>query len=444
MNQINTQISNILKVATPLVIAGIAMHLVGVVDIMLVSNLGDSQIGGTGNGQILYSLLVVIGMGVTSGVQIVISRRNGAQKFTEIGNLFWQGLYFVLFFATILFLFIHLSIQPLLSVIFESESVVKYSTIYITTRGYGFWFTLINTLFVGFYVGITKTRVLGIFTPVISLVNILLDIILINGWGSIPAMGVEGAAIASVMSEGIGTAVFIGYTLKVINLKKYALHIIHKFNKKATQQILQLSGPIMLQNGISIGAWFMFFTFVESLGERALAISQIIRGIYIFLMVPVFSLADAANTFVSNLMGELRFNAVIPLVARVCGVGVVVNLIFFFAINLFPETVISLFSSNTELIAQTIPPLRLTTIGMFLFTLSFIPFRSVSGTGNTKTALAIESVSVFAYLSYAYYVAEILHLNLVWVWSSEFAYFILLLILSWAYLKYGDWKSKTV
>lgn len=444
MSQLNTNTKSILKVATPLVIAGIAMHLVGVVDIALVSNLGDSQVGGTGNGQILYSLLVVIGMGVTSGVQIVISRRNGAQLFSEIGNLFWQGFYFVVAFALVLFIGIRYGLQPALDAIFESDAVVHYTTKYVFVRSYGLWFTLINTLFVGFYVGITKTRVLGIFTPVISVVNITLDVLLINGYGPFPQLGVQGAALASAISEGMGMLVFIVYTLKYIDIKTYALNMVHRINAKAMNQVLQLSGPIMLQNGISIGAWFGFFTFVESLGERSLAISQIIRGIYIFVMVPVFSLADAANTFVSNLMGEKRFKDVIPLIIRISFIGLIINMVFFILLNAFPELAIQLFSNESELIAQTIPPLRLTTLSMFVFTLSFIPFRAISGTGNTKTALAIETISVTAYLMYAYYVAEVLHLNLVWVWSSEFAYFFILLICAWSYFKFGDWKSREV
>ena len=444
MKTLDTSIKGILKVTGPLVIAGVAMNLVGVIDIMLVAGLGEAQVGGTGNGQILYALLFVIGMGFTSGMQIIIGRRNGEHSYTSIGSLFYQGFYFVLAFAAILFAFIQLFIPSILTSLFDSVNVVEYATVYMKTRGYGIFFTLLNLLFIGFFVGITKTNILGYFTPFISVLNIGLDLALINGHGPFPKMGVEGAALASVISEGAGTFLFIVYTWKFVDLKKYNLQAIIPFNWVQTKVILDVSSPIMLQNAVTIGAWFSFFTFVEHLGERALAISQIIRGIYMFVMVPIFSLADATNTFVSNLMGEKRFDQIIPLLLKTIGLGLIVNFSFFILVSFYPEFSVSLFTTDATLIKDAMSPLVVITYSMFMFTMAFLPFRAVSGTGNTLTALIIESTGVVIYLAYTYYVAVIAEMELYIVWTSEFVYFGLMLALSAAYLKWGDWRAREI
>jgi putative MATE family efflux protein len=444
MKTLDTSIKGILKVTGPLVIAGIAMNLVGVIDIMLVAGLGEAQVGGTGNGQILYALLFVIGMGFTSGMQIIIGRRNGEHSFTSIGSLFYQGFYFVLAFAAVLFIFIQLFIPSILTSLFDSVNVVEYATVYMKTRGYGIFFTLLNLLFIGFFVGITKTNILGYFTPFISVLNIGLDLALINGYGPFPEMGVEGAALASVISEGAGTLLFVFYTWKYVDLKKYNLQAIIPFNWVQTKVILDVSSPIMLQNAVTIGAWFSFFTFVEHLGERALAISQIIRGIYMFVMVPIFSLADATNTFVSNLMGEKRFDQIIPLLLKTIGLGLIVNFSFFILVSFYPEFAVSLFTTDATLIQDAMAPLVVITYSMFVFTLAFLPFRAVSGTGNTLTALIIESTGVAIYLVYTYYVAVIAEMELYVVWTSEFVYFGFMLALSAAYLKWGNWRAREI
>ena len=129
MNQLNTTYKGILKVTAPLVIAGIAMNLVGVIDLILVTGLGEPQVGGTGNGQLLYALLFVVGMGFTSGMQIIIGRRNGSHDYQKIGGLFFQGFYFVLAFALLLFVFIQTTIPSLLDTLFDSKNVVNYATI---------------------------------------------------------------------------------------------------------------------------------------------------------------------------------------------------------------------------------------------------------------------------------------------------------------------------
>ena len=444
MKTLDTSIKGIMKVTGPLVIAGIAMNLVGVIDIMLVASLGEAQVGGTGNGQILYALLFVIGMGFTSGMQIIIGRRNGEHSYASIGSLFYQGFYFVLAFAAVLFIFIQLFIPSILTSLFDSVNVVEYATVYMKTRGYGIFFTLLNLLFIGFYVGITKTNILGYFTPFISVLNIGLDLALINGYGPFPEMGVEGAALASVISEGAGTLLFIFYTWKFVDLEKYNLQAIIPFNWVQTKVILDVSSPIMLQNAVTIGAWFSFFTFVEHLGERALAISQIIRGIYMFVMVPIFSLADATNTFVSNLMGEKRFDQIIPLLLKTIGLGLLVNFSFFILVSFYPEFAVSLFTTDVTLIEDAMDPLVVITYSMFVFTMAFLPFRAVSGTGNTLTALIIESTGVAIYLVYTYYVAVIAEMELYVVWTSEFVYFGFMLALSAAYLKWGNWREREI
>ena len=444
MKTIDTSFKGIINLTTPLVIAGIAMNLVGVVDIMLVAGLGEAQVGGTGNGQILYALLFVVGMGFTSGIQIIIGRRNGEHHYKSIGSLFYQGIYFVLFFATLLFLFIQFFIPSVLESLFDSVNVIQYATVYMKMRGWGIFFTLTNLLFIGFFVGITKTKILGYFTPFISVLNIGLDLALINGYGPFPEMGVEGAALASVISEGAGTVLFIVYTLKFIDLEKYGLDKFIPFNWQQTKIVLEISNPIMLQNAITIGAWFSFFTFVEHLGERALAISQIIRGIYMFVMVPIFSLADATNTFVSNLMGEKSFDKVIPLLLKTTFLGLIVNFSFFILVSLYPEFSIGLFTTDQSLIQDSMSSLMVITISMFMFTMAFIPFRAVSGSGNTRTALLIESIGVAIYLVYAYYVAVIAEMELYLVWTSEFVYFGFMFVLSVAYLRWGNWRAKEI
>lgn len=444
VNQVDTTYKGILKVTAPLVIAGIAMNLVGVIDLILVTGLGEAQVGGTGNGQLLYGLLYVIGMGFTAGMQIIIGRRNGSHDYKKIGGLFFQGVYFVIAFAMVLFLFIQWVVPSLLDSLFESKNVVHYASIYMKTRGWGILFTLFNLLFIGFYVGITKTKILGYFTPFISALNIGLDLALIYGYGPFPEMGVEGAALASVISEGAGTLLFIIYTIKYVDLEKYNLSKFIAYNWKQTKIIFEVASPIMVQNIVSIGAWFTFFVFVENLGERALAISQIIRGIYIFIMVPVFSLADAANTFVSNLMGEKNFEKVIPVVNKTLLLGLVVNAFFFTVINLYPETVLGFFTNDETVFADAIASVRVTTISMFFFTFAFVPFRTISGTGNTKTALLIETVSIGIYLAYTYYAAVIAVLPLHLVWASEFVYFGFMMLFSGAYLRWGNWRSREI
>ncbi len=124
-----------------------------------------------------------------------------------------------------------------------------------------------------------------------AVVNIILDYALIFGnWGGFPPeMGIKGAAIASVIAEAAAMAYLIINT----QLRKHPLNF-NLYQFKAWDKALFVRNyrlaapPIMLQNFLSLGVWFVFFLFVEKLGEQALAISNIIRSIYIVLMIPIW------------------------------------------------------------------------------------------------------------------------------------------------------------
>ena len=68
----------------------------------------------------------------------------------------------------------------------------------------------------------------------------------------------------------------------------------------------------------------------------------------------------------------------------------------------------------------------------------------VTGTGNTKINLAIEIVAIILYSIYIYFVLNVWNLSLVWAWSSEMLYWVVLLTLSYLYLHRGKWRNKVI
>ncbi len=437
-------IPGVTRIALPLVVSGLAIHLVGVVDIIFVGHLGEAQLGGTGNGQVLYAFMTLIGMGFTTGMQIIIGRRNGEGNYHLIGPVFQQGMYFSLGLGATLAFFIFTIFPKLLPFVFESPEVVTFTTDYIVYRGWAMIFTMFNLLFISFYVGITQTRIIGWFTGSLSVINILLDYLLIYGHWGLPAMGVKGAALASAIASVIGSLLFLIYTLKYIRWNKYRLFEFVPLSLKKINDILRISAPVMAQNAVSLGGWFVFFIFVERLGERSLAISQVIRSIYILIMVPVFALGDATNTLVSNLIGSNRLKEVVPLIWKVSALGLVLNGVFFVLLNLFPEQTIGIFSPQPDFIADAIPTLRVTTFSMFMFTIGLVSFRAVTGTGNTQISLWIELLCVGFYLLYVWFFTVHQPSELYVVWLSEFVYFGLLFILSYSFMHFRDWHKKQV
>ena len=207
---------------------------------------------------------------------------------------------------------------------------------------------------------------------------------------------------------------------------------------------MRIATPTMIQNFISLSAWFIFFLFVEKMGETPLAISNIIRSSYIIILVPIFGFASATNTLISYSLGNNKPEYVWiiikkSLIMAMTGVG-----IFVIIGILFPQSIIGFYTNIESIIELTIPVFYMVMASAFTIAFGFILFQAVSGTGNTITALIIEIIVLSLYLLGVYLISESDSPSIVLVWSMEFCYGLGLGILSFIYLKSGRWKMKKI
>jgi Na+-driven multidrug efflux pump len=208
--------------------------------------------------------------------------------------------------------------------------------------------------------------------------------------------------------------------------------------------ILGLAYPMMVQNFLSFGSWFVFFSIIEHLGERELAISHIIRSIYMLIMMPVFSLTSTTNTLVSNLIGQNESSKVRPLIWKSTLLGLASNIAFGIVIWCVPELILSVFTDDISLVSDSTGSLLVISFSMFLFTIAFLQFTGINGSGNTIHSLIIEAINISIYLVATYIAVEVLVVPLEIVWSTEFVYFSFLALMSFFYMKSDVWKGKKI
>ncbi|MBL4653268.1 MAG: MATE family efflux transporter [Flavobacteriales bacterium] len=435
---------NILRIAFPLFISYFGQNVVNVTDTAFMGRVGETELGAVGNAGLFYMLFILIAVGFSNGLQIIIGRKNGENDYKTIGRLIQQGLYFSLPLASIMFCVLYFFSNDILGLFVKSPQILETATAFLKVRSFGIFFAIVNLVFTALFVGIAKTKVLSIASLVMTLTNVLLDYCLIFGKFGLPELGVEGAALASTIAEIANTIVLGGYILLYIDLGKYELFRLVKINPERLKRILNLSYPMMLQNFLSFGSWFIFFSIIEHLGERELAISHIIRSIYMLIMMPVFSLTSATNTLVSNLIGQHESDKVIPVIWKSTLLGLASNLAIGIFIWAAPEMILSIFTNNTDLISESIGSLFVISFSMFLFTIAFLQFTGINGSGNTVHSLIIEAINISIYLIATYIAVEILAAPLEVVWSTEFVYFTFLALMSYFYMKSDVWKGKKI
>jgi putative MATE family efflux protein len=431
-------------VSYPIILSLLAQNIISVIDTAFLGRVGEVELGASAIAGLFYIAVFMLGFGFSNGTQIMIARRNGEKKLKSIGSIFDQSAYFLLLLGLLIFIFIYFFGATTLKHIVSSNHVFEAAKAYLHIRVWGIFFAFGNLAFRALFVGITKTKSLGYSAVIMAITNIIFDYLFIFGHYGFPKMGIAGAALASVIAEAVSFLFFILYTRLQIKTKNYQLFKFPKINLSIIKSTLSISTYIMLQYFLSVATWFSFFAIIEQMGERSLAVSNIIRSIYMVLVIPIMGLSTATTSLVSNAIGEGFTEDVMRIINKIARISFISVLPFVVLIWLIPESLIRIYTNESALIADSISSLYVISGAILVFSIAFIVFSGLSGTANTKTALGIEVITLLFYISYIYWMVIIRDANVATAWTSEYVYLGGLSIFSYWYLFKGNWRLKKI
>ena len=435
---------NIWKVAYPILISLVREQMIGLTDTAFLGRVGEVELGASAIAIIYYMVLFMIGFGFSIGAQIIIGRRNGEGRFKDTGKVFWTGLYFVLGLSGAIILLSEIFSPRMMKSMVSSAAIYDAALSYVRWRLPGMVFAFITAMFRAFYVGTTQTKTLTLNSIVMVASNVLFNWILIFGKFGCPALGITGAAIGSSLAELVSLIFFIIYTYLRCDRKKYGLDKAARFEKEELNGMMPVCTWTMIQHTISISTWFIFFLYIEHLGERALAISNITRSVSGLLWVVLQAFSSTCSTLVSNIIGEGHQEKVMSLVKRIMKLsyGIISVMIILFCI--FPETIARIYTDIPDLIYASVPSLIVMCSSYFLAVGGQVFFLAVSGTGSTKTAFRLELIALTVYMIYCSVIIGWLKLDVAVCWTAEHIYSGMLLTCSWWYLRSGRWKNRNI
>ena len=435
---------NIWKVAYPILISLVMEQMIGLTDTAFLGRVGEVELGASAIAIVYYMVMFMIGFGFSIGAQIIIGRRNGEGNFRDTGKVFWHGLYFVLGLSVVLIAASELLSPWLMNLMVSSEDVYTAALSYVRWRLPGMVFAFATAMFRAFYVGTTQTRTLTLNAIVMVASNIFFNWVLIFGHFGLPALGITGAAIGSSLAELVSLIFFIIYTRTSCDRVKYGLDRPAKFQISELKGMMPVCTWTMIQHTISVTTWFIFFLYIEHLGERSLAISNIARGASGIIWVVLQSFSSTCSTLVSNIIGEGRQDKVMSLVRRIMKLayGIVGVMILIFC--LFPEGIARIYTDIPSLVTASVPALIVMACSYLFNAGGQVLFLAVSGTGSTKTAFRLELIALAVYMIYCTVIIWWLRLDVAVCWTAEFVYGGMLMLCSWIYLRSGRWKNRSI
>lgn len=421
----------------PVMMSVLVEQLINITDAIFLGHVGEVELGASAIGGIYYLALYMLGFGFSLGLQVVIARRNGEGKYRMTGRTFFQGLWFLLLLSLSLWMLCRNFSPWLLKYLITSNEVYHAVITYLDWRCYGLLFIFPALAFRAFFVGTVNTGMLTANALIMVVTNICLNRILIFGKFGVTALGIQGAAMASSISEFVSLLLFVIYAIYRLDKRKYAF--IPVFDGYVLLQVIKISLWSMMHSFISMAPWLLFFISIEHLGKSELAAANIVRSVSSVFFVIVSSFGATTASLVSNLIGSGRKEEVNSLYRKVINMGYLIGIPLILLALLFYNNVVGIYTKDENLIAIAFVPYVVMSLNYILALPSYVMLNAVTGTGATKMVFIFQVITIFFYLIYLNFLNTINEIPLAVYWSVEYLFVIFLWVMSFIYMR--KWRT---
>lgn len=440
--QLSISYKQILKVALPLMLGTFIQSIVMITDAAFLSRFSTLSFDASGNAGLIYVTLFMGLTGLGDAAQIIMARRIGQGESKALNATFQSALIVIFCFAIVFFYLVQNHVGDMLMGYSKNKDLAQEQIDFLSVRSYGFFMGVVMLALNSFFMATGKTWVIMVSTAFFATSNIILDYLLIFGFWDIEPMGVKGAALASVISEGLTAVVLL--ILLFTSKERIMYGIFSKFQVtlKSLGRLFSVGMPLVIQGFFALATWTVFFTWIEQMSTYDLTVSQNIRSIYFLAFVPIFGFGATTKTYVAQYMDSKDKTIIPKVVKRIQFLTMIFLLAIFHGALLYPEQLISIINPEEAYLKDSAYILRMVFGSILIFGLSTPYFQTINGSGNTRVSLAIEIFGMIVYIGYAYFTIKVWNWSIAAIWTVEYLYFISLGALSLLYLSIFNWRKK--
>ena len=288
-------------------------------------------------------LFMIFPLTIVGISEVFVGRFHGESAFKQLGNPVWQMLW--LSFATIPFFSI--ATRAMAPYIFSGTGFEEMEIVYFNTFMDFAPFSLGSVALMGFFMATGRVRLAAICTLFANFFNVILDVILIFGWGFFPEMGIKGATLATGLSQMLQFILLMSFFINKKNRRKYGT-LNWQYNKPLFMESLKIATPAGLGHLVEIIAHFVFFRIMIKTGVNNLTIVVIVQSFYHLVGFSIEAVSKGVTAVVSNLLGAGKTH----LIRKTLNSAFKLHLLFALVITtvffLFPKEVIHVFLSGAN------------------------------------------------------------------------------------------------
>jgi len=300
----------ILRISLPLVLSMGATTVMEFTDRIFLGRYSLDALAASMPAGITSFLFTSFFIGTAGYVNVFIAQYIGANDNKSVGASLWQGIYFSIFGAVCM-AFLALTAVKLFAFIGHAPEIQKLEVIYFRILCYGTGAGILGTTLSCFYSGRGLTRNVMLVHIIGTLFNIPLDYAIINGVWGFPELGIQGAALATVMSWILIASIFIVLIFNKKHNECYSVWDARQFNPKLFMRLMKFGIPGGVQFFLDILAFTFFILIVGRLGKQELAVTNLVMSINALSYMPMFGFSMGVSTLVGQAMGAGKPNSAV-------------------------------------------------------------------------------------------------------------------------------------
>lgn len=436
---------HLVKFSIPLFLGNILQTLYNTVDSIWVGKfLGPSALAAVSVSFPIIFLLISLVMGITMATTVLVGQYKGAQNYFMIRKTVSTSMFLLTISALVISVAGILLNKLILKLMNTPPELIKIASGYLNIILAGLIFTFAYNAVSAILRGLGDSRTPLVFLFYTTVINIILDPVFIFGIGPIPKMGVNGAALATVISQAISFFLAANYLNKNNHLFSINIRDFH-YDKDITIKILKIGLPSGIQQTVvSIGMTAMM-AIINTFGSLVVAAWGAASKIDSFAFLPSMSVGLATSSISAQNIGAGKYERVEELLKWASLLSLLISGTITLMIFTIPKLLLSMFTNDINVLMAGAGILKILGVSYIPFGFMWVTNGIIRGAGATFIPMVISIISLWLIrIPLAYYLSfhTALKSNGIWVAISVSA--ILSTLLSYAYYLSGKWKKRVI
>lgn len=404
----------VISMSLPIMISMLVQALYNIVDSIFVARISENALTAVSMAFPIQNLMIAVGVGTAVGVNALLARSLGEKDFDKVNKVATNAVFLAVLSYGVFLIIGLFGVEAFFRSQTDIEEIIQYGIEYLTVCCCASFGIFIQTMFERILQATGKT-VYSMYTQLIgAIVNLILDPILIFGMFGLPAMGITGAALATVIGQIIG-----GASAVVLNHKKnpeVRIHLIgFRPDKKVIGQIYQIAVPSIIMQAIGSVMNYGMNRILISFTSTATAVFGVYFKLQSFIFMPVFGLNNGIIPIMAYNYGAGNRERVTKTMKTAVLLAVCIMTFGLVLFQVFTVPLLQLFEASETMLAIGVPALRIISLSFPVAGFCIATSSSFQALGRaTYSMLNSVARQLLVLLPVAYALAQLGNVNLVW------------------------------